>query len=90
MLRRGRADIVLLGDATDIKNRASGLGFSLDGADVVSMTDPELVERFAQEYARLRATKGATLEQARAKMTVLVVPTNEELQMAREVSAVIA
>lgn len=69
VLRRGTADIVLLGDATDIKNRASGLGFSLDGADVVSMTDPELVERFAREYAQLRAKKGVTLEQARAKMT---------------------
>lgn len=68
VLRRGTASIVLLGDATDIKNRASALGFSLDGAEVVAMTDPELVERFSAEYATLRAKKGVTLEQAREKM----------------------
>ncbi len=69
VLRRGTADIVLLGDATEIKNRASGLGFSLEGAEIVSLGSPELVERFSQEYATLRAKKGVTVEQAREKMT---------------------
>ncbi|MDN5571041.1 MAG: phosphate acetyltransferase [Propionibacteriaceae bacterium] len=69
VLRRGTAGIVLLGNATDIKNRASSLGFSLEGAEIVSLDEPELVERFSEEYARLRAKKGVTIEQARAKMT---------------------
>ncbi|MFV0451822.1 MAG: phosphate acetyltransferase [Propioniciclava sp.] len=68
VLQRGTADITLLGDATAIKHRASTLGYSLDGADVVAMDDPDLVARFSAEYARLRAKKGVTLDQAREKM----------------------
>ena len=69
VLRRGTAGVVLLGDATEIKNRASALGLAIEGAEIVSMADPELVEQFSAEYARLRAKKGVTIEQAREKMT---------------------
>ena len=69
VLRRGTAEIILLGDQTEVKSRALALGLSLEGAEIVSMEDPDLVERFAAEYATLRAKKGVTLEQARAKMT---------------------
>ena len=69
VLRRGTAAVVLLGDATEIKNRASALGLALDGVEIVPMTDPELVDRFSSEYATLRAKKGVTIEQAREKMT---------------------
>lgn len=68
VLRRGTANLVLLGDPTEVKNRAVALGLSLEGAEIVSMSDPDLVERFAAEYAKLRAKKGVTLAQARAKM----------------------
>ncbi|MBK8463645.1 MAG: phosphate acetyltransferase [Nigerium sp.] len=69
VLRRGTAEVILLGDPTEVKARALALGFSLEGADIVDMSTPELVEQFSSEYARLRAKKGVTLEQARAKMT---------------------
>ncbi|MFT3876535.1 MAG: phosphate acetyltransferase [Propioniciclava sp.] len=69
VLRRGTAEIILLGDPTEVKARALKLGFSLEGADIVAMDTPELVEQFSAEYARLRAKKGITLEQAREKMT---------------------
>ena len=68
VLRRGSADIVLLGDPNTVKLQASGLGLSLEGAEIVSMDDPELVKRFATKYAELRAAKGVTYEQAVAKM----------------------
>ncbi|MFT4109205.1 phosphate acetyltransferase [Propionicimonas sp.] len=68
LLRRGVANLVLLGDAQDIKLRATQLGLSLTGVQVVDPTDPDLVERFAAEYARLREKKGVTLEQAREKL----------------------
>lgn len=71
LLQRGVANLVLLGDAQAIKQRATQLGLSLPGVQVVDPTDPELVERFAAEYARLRAHKGVTLEQARDKLTDL-------------------
>lgn len=71
LLQRGVANIVLLGDARAIKARASQLGLGLLGVQVIDPTDPELVERFATEYARLRAHKGVTLEQAKEKLTDL-------------------
>ena len=38
-------------------------------AQVVSVDDPAYRERYAEEFARLRAKKGVTLEQAREKVT---------------------
>ena len=69
VLRRGTADIILLGDPNTVKARASSLGLSLDGAEIVDMSDPALIERFASKYAELRAKKGVTYEQAVQKMT---------------------
>lgn len=67
VLDRGTAGIILLGDATTIKTRATQLGLSLDGAEIVDPTDEDLIERFASEYARLRAHKGVTLEEAKKR-----------------------
>ncbi len=68
VLTRGVADIILLGDAGRIARRASELGLNLSAAEVVNPNDPELVERFAHEYAHLRAHKGVNVEQAREKL----------------------
>ncbi|MCA0296609.1 MAG: phosphate acetyltransferase [Actinobacteria bacterium] len=68
LLQRGVANLVLLGDAQAIKLRATQLGLSLPGVQVVDPTDPELLERFAAEYAQLRAHKGVTIEQAKEKL----------------------
>jgi phosphate acetyltransferase len=69
LLRRGVAELTLLGDENVVRARGSALGLDLDDATVVSPTDPELVERFAQTYAQLRAHKGMTLERAREVVT---------------------
>ncbi|GAA4482423.1 phosphate acetyltransferase [Microbacterium panaciterrae] len=69
VLQRGIADLVLLGDEPAIRSRAQELGVELDGARIVSPTDPEHVRRFAAEYARLRAHKGVTLAQAADTVT---------------------
>ncbi|MEA5053589.1 MAG: phosphate acetyltransferase, partial [Propionicimonas sp.] len=71
LTRRGVANLILLGDPTVVKSRATHLGLGLSGVEIVDPNDPELVERFAAEYARLRAHKGVTLEQATAKMADL-------------------
>ena len=68
VLTRGVADVVLLGDAGAISRRASALGLNLSAAEIVNPNDPELIEKFAAEYAKLRAHKGVTLEQAREKL----------------------
>ncbi|CAN5340776.1 phosphate acetyltransferase [soil metagenome] len=69
LLSRGVVDLTILGDEGDIRARAAGLGVDLSPAAVVSPLDPELRERFAVEYARLRAHKGMTLEDARDIVT---------------------
>ncbi len=65
ILRRGVADLVLLGDEATVRARATALRLDLDAAEVVDPNAPELVERFAAEYAALRAHKGMTVDRAR-------------------------
>jgi phosphate acetyltransferase len=69
LLRRGVADLTLLGDENTVRARGSALGLDLDAARVLSPTDPALVERFAAAYAQARAHKGMTLERAREVVT---------------------
>ncbi len=68
VLARGIADITLVGDASAVAARSGELGIDLSAATVVSVDDPELSEKYAAEFARLRAKKGVTLEQARDKV----------------------
>jgi phosphate acetyltransferase len=69
VLARGIARLTILGDETTVRRRGAELGLHLDGAAVVSPAASPWCEEFAQEYARLRAAKGVTLEQARDRMT---------------------
>ncbi|MDO7881007.1 phosphate acetyltransferase [Antiquaquibacter soli] len=66
---RDVCDLTILGDEQEIRARAAGLGVDLAGVQVVSPTEPELRERFAEEYARLRSHKGVTLDEAREIIT---------------------
>ena len=68
VLQRSVADLILLGDSPKISQRATELGLNLSAASIVNPNDPELIETFAAEYARLRAHKNVTLDQARAKL----------------------
>lgn len=69
LLARDVVDLTILGDEHEVRARAAALGVDVAAAKVVSPTDPELRERFAEEYARLRAHKGVTLEDARDIIT---------------------
>ena len=69
LLRRGVANLILLGDETKVRAQASVLGLDLDDASIVSPLDPALVEKFAAAYAEARAHKGMTVERAREVVT---------------------
>ena len=69
LLRRGVADLILLGEETKVRARASALGLDLDEATIVSPFETELVEKFAAAYAEARAHKGMTVERARDIVT---------------------
>ncbi|MDR0990602.1 MAG: phosphate acetyltransferase, partial [Propionibacteriaceae bacterium] len=68
LLARNVSDIILLGDQESILARAAALDLKLNRATIIDPSNPELVDKFAAEYARLRAKKGITIEQARDKL----------------------
>jgi phosphate acetyltransferase len=58
VMKRGIAELTILGDEAVVRGRATELGLDLSGVKVVSPLDPVLHERFAREYLALRAKKG--------------------------------
>ncbi|MEV0439307.1 phosphate acetyltransferase [Streptomyces spectabilis] len=64
LLRRGVCDLTLLGPAEAIRKKAADLGVDLADSQLVDPQTSELRQRFAEEYARLRAHKGVTVELA--------------------------
>ncbi|WRS29126.1 phosphate acetyltransferase [Actinomycetaceae bacterium MB13-C1-2] len=64
LLAQGVADIVLIGDPDSVRAKAMQAGASIDGARIVSTSDPKLAPKYAEELAKIRASKGMTLEQA--------------------------
>ena len=64
VLRTGGARLILLGDPGAVRRVAAAEGVDISGADIVDPTNDPLRERFADEYAELRAKKGITREQA--------------------------
>ncbi|WP_300267251.1 phosphate acetyltransferase [Microbacterium sp.] len=69
LLARDVADLTILGSEDEVRGRATELGIDISAAQIVSPTDADYVDRFAQEYARLRAHKGVTLAQAADTVT---------------------
>ncbi|WP_194719913.1 phosphate acetyltransferase [Cellulosimicrobium arenosum] len=68
LLGRQVADLTILGEEQPVRARAAELGLDIDAATVLSPHDPEHVELFATEYARLRAHKGVTIDEARERV----------------------
>lgn len=69
VLKRGIADLTILGEPFEVRARAIELGIDIQAADVLSPLDAVHVRKFADEYARLRAHKGVTLAQAADTVT---------------------
>ena len=69
LLARGVAKLTLLGEESAIRKRGAELGLAIEGAAVIDPETSPLLGEFAAEYAKLRAHKGITLEDARDRMT---------------------
>jgi phosphate acetyltransferase len=69
VLRRGIADVTLLGDPISVTARAASLGVDVSRATLLSPFDEALHERFAEEYQQRRRHKGVELEDARDIVT---------------------
>lgn len=68
VLQRRVADLTVLGDEAQIRQRSGELGVDLDGARVIDPLTSDLRFRFADQYAELRKAKGVTVEHAREIM----------------------
>ncbi|MDI3417244.1 phosphate acetyltransferase [Streptomyces luteolus] len=64
LLRRGVCDLTLLGDTEVIRKKAADLGIDLADSQLIDPQTSELREKFAEQYAALRAHKGVTVELA--------------------------
>jgi phosphate acetyltransferase len=69
VLKRGIADLTILGEPIEVRARALELGIDIQRADVLSPFDAPHVHKFADEYAKLRAHKGVTFEKASDTVT---------------------
>lgn len=64
LLRRGVADLTLLGDPAEITRRARELGMEIGAARLVDPATSGLRDDFAERYAELRKHKAVTLDLA--------------------------
>ncbi|WP_433792003.1 phosphate acetyltransferase [Actinoplanes sp. CA-252034] len=64
LLRRGVAELTLLGDPSEINRRAREIGVEIGGAHLVDPGSSELREQFAERYAEIRKHRGVTLDLA--------------------------
>jgi phosphate acetyltransferase len=62
------ARIILIGDESKIRRRASELGVELNGAEVRHPTDDPQFDQYVETYYELRRKKGITEDQARKTM----------------------
>src|SRR5699024_5034019 len=63
LLARKIARLTILGNEAHVRKRAGELGLALEDADIIDPAGSPRLEGFAEEYARLRAHKGVTVDQ---------------------------
>jgi phosphate acetyltransferase len=68
LLARGIVDLTVLGAEAAVRRRGAELGVDLSDAQVFDADSSGLLDKFAAEYARLRAHKGMTEDHAREIM----------------------
>ena len=69
ILRRGIADITLLGRVEEIKAKASKLNINIDGATIIDPVKSEYYDDFVQTYFDIRKHKNIVMDVARDRMS---------------------
>jgi phosphate acetyltransferase len=69
ILRRGIADITLLGKEDDIRTKAAKLNLNIDSATIIYPTTSEYYDDFVQTYFDLRKHRGIIMDVARDRMS---------------------
>lgn len=71
LLRRGVADIILLGKEDEVMNRSSVLGLDISKATIIDPATSPLMEEFVNAFYEMRKAKGLTLDAARDSMALV-------------------
>lgn len=69
LLRRGVADIILLGREDEIRTKASTFGLNIKGAEVINPSESSHLQDFVATYGELRRHKGILEDTARDRMS---------------------
>lgn len=68
LLRRDVADIILLGEETEVRRRGATLGLDISKATIIDPLNSPLMEEFSTSFYEMRKAKGLTQEVARDSM----------------------
>ena len=68
ILHRGVADIILLGDEDELRERSMRLGLNLSNAKVMNHLESEYIDEFAEAFYQKRKAKGLSRKQAEDAM----------------------
>ncbi|WP_028585908.1 phosphate acetyltransferase [Desulfogranum mediterraneum] len=69
ILRRGIADLTLLGRKDEIATKAAKLGINIEGATVIDPVESNRYEEFVETYFEIRKHKGIVRDVARDRMS---------------------
>lgn len=69
LLRRGVANLTILGPQQEVKNRAAACGMDMRWVEIIDPMQSNLLDDFTAEYVKLRAHKGMIEEIAHDRMT---------------------
>jgi len=69
ILRRGIADITLLGRVDEIKAKASKLNINIEGVTIIDPVTSEYYDDFVQTYFDIRKQRGIVMDVARDRMS---------------------
>ena len=62
--KEGLAEVILLGNTENIKNKAASLGANIEGISIIDPASSDKKELYVKEFYELRKDKGVTLEKA--------------------------
>lgn len=68
ILRRGVAEIILLGCKSELQERTAKLGIDISQAHIIDHHNSQLQEEFSTKFYEMRKTKGLTLQAAKDAM----------------------
>ena len=63
--KEGTAEIIVLGDLTEIKNIAAKKNIDLEGLEIIDPKESEYIEEFSNEFYEMRKHKGINKEDAK-------------------------